>query len=32
MARLGGSIAYLPGMGGAAFRVVLPQGLAQAAE
>lgn len=31
MARLGGSIAYLPGQGGAAFRVVLPQGLASAA-
>ncbi len=32
MARLGGSIGYLPGMGGAAFRVVLPRGLAEAAE
>ncbi|NAZ37876.1 ATP-binding protein [Rubellimicrobium sp. CFH 75288] len=32
MARLGGSIAYLPGQGGAAFRVVLPAGLARAAE
>ncbi|MFC5564895.1 ATP-binding protein [Rubellimicrobium aerolatum] len=32
MARLGGSIAYLPGQGGAAFRVAFPQGLAAAAE
>ena len=34
MARLGGSIAYLPGQGGAAFRLRLPRadGVAQAAE
>lgn len=32
MERLGGSVTYLPGMGGAAFRVVLPQRLARAAE
>ncbi|MBI1416500.1 MAG: sodium:solute symporter [Limimaricola sp.] len=32
MARLGGSIAYLPGQGGAAFRVSLPAAAAMAAE
>lgn len=32
MARLGGSITYLPGQGGAAFRVTLPQGREMAAE
>lgn len=32
MTRLGGSIAYLPGQGGAAFRVTLPQTEAMAAE
>ena len=32
MARLGGSITYLPGQGGAAFRVSLPQAMAKAAE
>ena len=32
MGRLGGSIAYLPGQGGAAFRVTLPQPLALAAQ
>ena len=31
MARLGGSIGYLPGQGGAAFRVRFPQGIAAAA-
>jgi hypothetical protein len=32
MAKLGGSVAYLPGQGGAAFRVTLPQAQALAAE
>ena len=32
MARLGGSISYLPGQGGAAFRVTLPEVQAKAAE
>jgi len=32
MLKLGGSIAYLPGQGGAAFRVTLPQSAALAAE
>ncbi len=32
MEQMGGSIAYLPGQGGAAFRVVLPETLAAAAE
>ncbi len=32
MTRLGGGIAYLPGQGGAAFRVTLPQPLALAAQ
>ena len=32
MARLGGEISYLPGQGGAAFRVTLPQGRALAAQ
>ena len=32
MARLGGSISYLPGQGGAAFRVTLPEGVALAAQ
>ncbi len=32
MARLGGTIVYLPGQGGAAFRVSLPASLAKAAE
>jgi signal transduction histidine kinase len=31
MEKLGGSIAYLPGQGGAAFRVILPLRLAEAA-
>ena len=31
MARLGGSIDYLPGQGGAAFRIVLPEAIAEAA-
>ena len=31
MAKLGGSIAYLPGQGGGAFRVSFPRDLAQAA-
>jgi Na+/proline symporter/signal transduction histidine kinase len=32
MAKLGGSVSYLPGQGGAAFRVSLPRGVAKAAE
>ncbi|WP_172296800.1 sensor histidine kinase [Pseudoruegeria sp. HB172150] len=32
MERLGGSVSYLPGQGGAAFRVVLPRAQAKAAE
>ncbi len=32
MANLGGTVAYLPGQGGAAFRVTLPLRIAQAAE
>jgi len=32
MAKLGGSVSYLPGQGGAAFRVSLPRGQARAAE
>ena len=32
MARLGGSVSYLPGQGGAAFRVSLPQNVAMAAQ
>lgn len=32
MLRLGGSITYLPGQGGAAFRVILPAGQAMAAQ
>nr|WP_089883277.1 ATP-binding protein [Citreimonas salinaria] len=32
MARLGGDIRYLPGQGGAAFRVIVPAALEQAAE
>lgn len=32
MARLGGSISYLPGQGGAAFRVILPMAQARAAQ
>ena len=32
MARLGGDVSYLPGQGGAAFRIVLPQDQAMAAQ
>ena len=32
MGRLGGAISYLPGQGGAAFRVTLPQPMAMAAQ